>query len=181
MPSANGKYQRLVANLAVDAAGYSRPMAVDASATVDALDAARQAFRSAIESHHGRVIDMAGDSVLAVFETAIGVVSAALEVQPQIEAAAATLPEERRMRFRIGVHLGDVIEKDDGSVYGDGVNIAVWLQALAEPGGITVSDAARGVVRNRLGVRFDETGDQQVKQWALPVRPAIPIKVQRSR
>jgi adenylate cyclase len=170
MSNPDGQRQRLVAILAADAAGYSRLMSIDASATVDALDAARQVFRAAIESHRGRVIDMAGDSVLAVFEAAIGAVGAALEVQRQLEAAAAALPEGRRMRFRVGVHLGDVIEKADGTVYGDGVNIAARLQALAEPGGITVSDAVRGAVRNRLAVRFDDQGEQQVKNIADPVR-----------
>jgi adenylate cyclase len=169
MSIANAQRQHLVAILAADAAGYSRLMALDASATVHALDAARQVFRAAIESHQGRVIDMAGDSVLAVFETAIGAVGTALDVQEQLTAAAADLPEERRMRFRIGVHLGDVIEKTDGTVYGDGVNIAARLQALAEPGGITVSDAVRGAVRNRVPATFADQGERRIKNIDEPV------------
>lgn len=110
--------QRLVAILAADATGYSRLMTADERATVTALDAARAAFRQQIESNQGRVIDMAGDSVLAVFETATGAVSAALAVQQQLQEFGRALPEEGRMRFRIGVHLGDVIEKADGTVYG---------------------------------------------------------------
>ena len=137
---------RLAAILAADAAGYSRLMAADEHATVAALDAARAVFRAQIEAHQGRVIDMAGDSVLAVFDTAAGAVAAALAIQASINPLADAAPEDRRMRFRIGVHLGDVIEKADGTVYGDGVNIAARLQALAEPGGITVSDAVRGAV-----------------------------------
>jgi adenylate cyclase len=122
--------QRLAAILAADVAGYSRLMAADERATVAALDAARAVFRAQIESNRGRVIDMAGDSVLAVFETAPGAVSAALAVQRQLQSAAVERPDNRRMRFRIGVHLGDVIERADSRVYGDGVNIT---PALATP------------------------------------------------
>ena len=162
--------QRLAAILAADVAGYSRLMSIDEHATVAALDASRAVFKVAIESHRGRVIDMAGDSVLAVFETATGAVGAALEVQQQIEAHGASLPEERRMRFRIGIHLGDVIEKSDGSVYGDGVNIAARLEGLAEPGGITVSDSVRGAVGRQVVALFEDQGEQRVKNIAEPVR-----------
>ena len=92
---------------------------------------------------------MAGDSVLAVFDTAAGAVTAALDVQEELERAATSVPADRRMRFRIGVHLGDVIEKADGTVYGDGVNIAARLQALAEPAAIAVSEAVRGALPAR--------------------------------
>src|SRR5580765_1531843 len=138
---------RLAAILAADAAGYSRLMSADEVATVAALDAARAVFRKEIEAHQGRVIDMAGDSVLAVFGTATGAVSAALGVQTQIDAPADAVPEHRRLRFRVGVHLGDVIEKTDGTVYGDGVNIAARLQSLADPAGIAVSESIRAAVR----------------------------------
>ncbi|HYX63672.1 MAG TPA: adenylate/guanylate cyclase domain-containing protein, partial [Burkholderiales bacterium] len=131
--------QRLAAILAADAVGYSRLMARDERATVGALDAARRIFRSEIDSRGGRVIDTAGDSVLALFETASGALAAAVAIQQTLGAASQAVPEERRMRFRIGIHLGDVMEKRDRTVYGDGVNIAARLQALAEPGGITVS------------------------------------------
>ena len=162
--------QRLAAILAADVAGYSRLMAADERATVAALDAARTVFRAQIESRQGRVIDMAGDSVLAVFETATGAVSAALAVQEQLKALVAEVAEERRMRFRIGVHLGDVIEKDDGTIYGDGVNIAARLEGLAEPGGITVSDAVQGAVRGKVSASFIDQGEQTVKNIAHPVR-----------
>lgn len=135
---------RLAAILAADAVGYSSLMAADELATVSSLDAARIVFRAAIEANQGRVIDMAGDSVLAVFDAASGAVTAALAAQRGLAAAQSSLPERRRMRFRVGVHLGDVIEKADGTVYGDGVNIAARLQSLAEPGGVSVSDAVRG-------------------------------------
>lgn len=162
--------QRLVAILAADAAGYSRLMARDERATIASLDAARHIFRTSIGSHRGRVIDMAGDSVLAVFDTATSAVSAALEVQEALEASTAGVPADRRMRFRIGVHMGDITEKADGSVYGDGVNIAARLEGLALPGGITVSDAVWGSVRNRVAGTFEDLGEQQVKNIADPVR-----------
>jgi adenylate cyclase len=162
--------QRLAAILAADAAGYSRLMASDDRATVASLDSARSVFRAQIESNQGRVIDMAGDSVLAVFETATGAVTAALAVQRGLNEAASTTTEERRMRFRIGIHLGDVIEKADGTVYGDGVNIAARLEGLAEPGGITISDAVRGAVRGKVTASFLDQGEQAVKNIPEPVR-----------
>jgi adenylate cyclase len=165
-----GIRRRLAAILAADAAGYSRLMAADEQATVAALDAARTVFRTRIESNQGRVIDMAGDSVLAVFETAIGAVSAALAVQQELDASSSAIPEDSRMRFRIGVHLGDVIEKADGTVYGDGVNIAARLQALAEVGGVTVSDSVRNAVKGKASTDFADMGEQQVKNIPEPVR-----------
>ena len=121
-------------------------------------------------AHHGRVINTVGDSVLAIFETAAGAVTAALAVQRALDAASRDVPEERRLRFRIGVHLGDVNERADGDVYGDGVNIAARLQALAAPGGIVVSEAVRGAVKSRVAARFDDLGSQAVKNIAEPVR-----------
>jgi adenylate cyclase len=162
--------QRLVAILAADVAGYSRLMAANEHATVAALDAARSVFRNAIESNQGRVIDMAGDSVLAVFDTAVGAVTSALAVQQQLNASSSAVPEERRMHFRIGVHLGDLIEKADGTVYGNGVNIAARLQALAEPGGITVSESIRTAVKGKVGATFEDRGEQLVKNIPEPVR-----------
>ena len=107
---------KLSAILAADVAGFSRLMAADERATMAALDAARMVFGTQIDAHQGRVIDMAGDSVLAVFETATGAVSAALAIQQSLSVGAEATPPDRRMQFRIGVHLGDVIEKADGTV-----------------------------------------------------------------
>lgn len=162
--------QRLAAILAADAAGYSRLMAGDDRATLTALDAARAVFRSQVEANQGRVVDMAGDSVLAVFGTAGGAVAAALAVQSELNARLLDVSPSRRMPFRIGVHLGDVIEKTDGTVYGDGVNIAARLQALADPGGIVVSDIVHGAVRDRVPAAFDDAGEHAVKNIARPVR-----------
>lgn len=155
--------QRLAAILAADVAGYSRLMTGDERATMAALDSARGIFAEHIKTQQGRVIDMAGDSVLAVFDTATGAVAAALAVQESLVAMAAAVPEDRQMRFRIGVHLGDVMEKTDGTIYGDGVNIAARLEGLAEPGGITVSEAVQGAVQGRVSATFADQGEQQVK------------------
>jgi len=168
--SQTGIRQWLAAILAADAAGYSRLMAGDDRATVAALDRARAVFRDQIESRQGRVIDMAGDSVLAVFETAIGAVAAALAIQATVNALADAQEAARQMRFRIGVHLGDVIEKPDGTVYGDGVNIAARLEGLAAIGGITISDAVRGAVKGKVAAEFEDQGEQTVKNIADPVR-----------
>jgi len=167
--SSSREQQRLAAILAADVVGYSRLMAADERRTVASLDAARAIFRSEIEARRGRVVDTAGDSVLAVFESAAEAVNAALAVQKQLTAHAA-VPEDRRMRFRIGIHLGDVIEKPDGTVYGAGVNLAARLEALAEPGGIAVSEAVHEVVRGRVVARFENQGDKAVKNIPYPVR-----------
>jgi len=162
--------QRLVAILVADAAGYSRLMALDDRATVRALDVARGVFRDRVAAHEGRIVDMAGDSVLAIFSTAIGALRAALDAQERLAVAELSVTPGERMRYRIGVHLGDVIEKDDGTVYGDGVNIAARLEGLAEPGGIAVSQSIESSINHRLNVRFIDIGPQQVKNIAQPIR-----------
>ena len=161
--------QRLAAILAADVCGYSRLMAQDERATVDALDAARAVFGQHVEANGGRVVDTAGDSVLAVFDTASGAVSAAIAVQGELARLGEATPEDRRMRVRIGVHLGEVIEKADGTVYGDGVNIAARLESLAPPGGVTISAAVEGAIRGRVGARFADQGAQSVKNIPDPV------------
>ena len=161
---------RLVAIMEADGVGYSRLMSVDERATVMALDTARDVFRKHIAVQGGRVIDTAGDSVLAVFDTASGAVSAGLAIQQELAAARAGLPEERCLRFRIGVHLGDVFEKADGTVYGDGVNIAARLEALAAPGGVAVSQSVQTAVRGHVAASFEDIGEQSVKNIEQPVR-----------
>lgn len=164
---------RLLAIVAADVAGYSRLMSIDDKATVAALDKARKVFRQCIGTNDGRVVDMAGDSVLAVFDTASGAVTAALAAQEQLERGQIGMAEDRRMRFRIGIHLGDVIEKTDGTVYGDGVNIASRLEGLAKPGGVAVSDMVRSAVRDRMPIRFEDAGEHSVKNIGRPVRSFV--------
>ena len=162
--------RKLEAILAADVAGYSRLMQADDEATVTTLEAYRAVFREQIQAHRGRVVDMAGDSVLAVFEAATGAVRAAFEIQSALAERNEALPEARRMRFRIGVNLGEVIERPDGTVYGDGVNVAARLESIGEPGGVTVSGTVFDQVKNRLQVGFDFIGEQQVKNIAELVR-----------
>ena len=161
---------RLLAILAADVAGYSRLMSLDERATVAALDRARAVFGEEILAHGGRVIDMAGDSVMSVFDSATGALQAALAVQRRLATADTALPDSSALRFRIGIHVGDVIEKPDGTVYGDGVNIAARLEGLAQPGAIALSQAVHGMVARRVPVRFEDLGEQRVKNIAQALR-----------
>jgi class 3 adenylate cyclase/pimeloyl-ACP methyl ester carboxylesterase len=160
---------KLLAVLAADAAGYSRLMAEDDAATVTSLDECRRVFREQIESAHGRVVDMAGDSVLAVFDSATLAVQTAVAIQGTLNQYSRALPEARKMRFRIGINLGEVIEKEDGTVYGDGVNIAARLEGLAEPGGVCISGNVVEQVEGKLPLSLRFTGEQQVKNISKPV------------
>jgi len=168
--SESGFRRRLMAILAADASGYSRRMSQDELGTVAELDAARQVFREHVADHGGRVVDTAGDSVLAVFDTAAGAVDTAVAVQRQLTCVDEGQPETVRLRFRIGVHLGDVIEKPDGSVYGHGVNVAARLQALAPEGGISVSDSVRNTLGERGAHRFVDQGRHAVRNIEEPLR-----------
>jgi adenylate cyclase len=165
----SGIRQRLAAILAADVTGFSRLMQADETATMAALEVAQAVFRRGIEKHQGRVMNMTGDAIFAVFDAATAAVCAAQEIQELINAQADTLPPAQQMRFRIGVHLGDVMEKPDGTVFGDGVNIASRLESLAEPGGITVSDVVQAAVRGKVEAAFDDLGPQKVKNITHPI------------
>jgi adenylate cyclase len=161
--------QRLAAILAADVVSYSRLMGDDERATIDALNDCREIFRAAIEANAGRVVDMAGDSVLAIFDTAIGAVNAACAAQNGIADFNTDLSEDRRMLYRIGLNTGDVHEQNDGTVYGDGVNIAARLESLAEPGGVAISGLVYETVRGKVQCDFADMGDHEVKNIAEPV------------
>jgi len=162
--------RKLAAILAADVAGYSRLMGDDERATIATLREYRDVFREHIEANDGRVVDMAGDSVLAVFGSAAGAVQAATETQAALAERNEGLPNERRMLFRIGVNLGDIEEAEDGTVYGDGVNVAARLEAMANPGGINVSGSVFDSVRSQVSFPFDFLGEHEVKNIAEPVR-----------
>ena len=162
--------RKLEAILAADVVEYSRLMQEDDESTVATLETYRSIFREKIQARHGRVVDMAGDSVLAVFNAASEAVRAACEIQAVLAKRNAELFETRRMRFRMGINLGEVIEKPDGTVYGDGVNIAARLQGLAEPEEIWISGTAYDHVKNKIGVEFDSLGDRPIKNMSEPVR-----------
>ncbi len=134
--------RRLAAVVSADAVGYSRLMSDDEDATIAALETAREIFRSRVAGHEGRVVDTAGDSVLAVFDSVVEVLQCAMEIQEELRRRGEAVPVARRMSFRVGVNVGELVEQSDGTVYGDGVNIAARLQGLAEPGGICVSEVA---------------------------------------
>ena len=130
--------RKLTAILCADVYGYSRLMGDDEEATLTALTSRRRKIDSLIEQHHGRFVNSAGDSVLAEFSSVVEAVNCAMDIQTALKAENAKLPPERRMEFRIGVNLGDVMV-DGEQIYGDGVNVAARLESLADPGGICIS------------------------------------------
>jgi adenylate cyclase len=162
--------RKLAAVLHADAAGFSRLMSQDEHATVATLEACRAAFRERIRTHAGRVVDTAGDSVLAVFESVVDAVTCAVSVQQALQERHAAVPGDRCMQFRIGVNLGDVITRPDGTVYGDGVNIAARIEALAEAGGVAVAGSVYDNIAGKLDLAFVDLGEQDVKNIGRPVR-----------
>jgi len=161
--------RKLTAILSADAAGFSRLMSEDEAGTVRTLGTCRNLVAEVIARHRGRVVDMPGDNVLAEFASAVDAVQAAVAMQAQLIECNAALPDARRMSFRIGVNLGDVIE-EDGRIYGDGVNVAARIEALAEPGGICVSGKVADEVRRKLALEFEDLGERELKNIAAPVR-----------
>ena len=161
--------RRLAAILAADAVGYSRLMEADEEATLATLNASRQIIDERIAEHHGRVFGSAGDSVIAEFASPVDAVRCAVEFQRRLEARNATLPDERRMRFRVGINLGDIVA-EDGNLHGDGVNIAARLEELADPGGIWLSDSIFDHLAGKLDVAFEGLGKRKLKNLSRTVR-----------
>ena len=161
--------RRLAAILAADIAGYSRLMHEDEAATVQDLKAHQSVILPLIGRHGGRIIDTAGDGIMAEFPSVIGATECAVEIQTVMAERNEGVPESRRMRFRIGINLGDVIY-DETRIYGDGINIAARLEALAEPGGVLVSHTVYDQVRGKLPFTFEDVGERQVKNIEQPVR-----------
>jgi len=161
--------RRLAAILAADVEGYSRLMHHDEEATMATLSARRGIVDELIEQYRGRIANTAGDSVLAEFASVRDAVLCALDIQAALAAANEEDPENRRMRFRIGVNVGDVMVKD-GDLFGDGVNVAARLEGLIEGGGICVSRGVRDHLRHHTNLAFDDLGEQLVKNIPPPVR-----------
>src|SRR5664279_2353564 len=161
--------RKLVAILAADVQGYSRLMGIDEENTLATLSAHRAITDALIEQHGGRICGTAGDSVLAEFASVVAAVQCAVEIQHDLAQANLALGEERRMWFRIGINIGDVMVKD-GDIFGDGVNIAARLEGLAEPGGICISRGIHDHVMKKLPFDFEDLGEQSVKNIAQPVR-----------
>ena len=161
--------RKLAAILAADVEGYSRLMHADEEATLATLTAHRAIIDTLIAAGHGRISGTAGDSVLAEFASVVDAVHCAVAIQQALHKANAGLPQERRMYLRIGINVGDVMVKD-GDLFGDGVNVAARLEALAEPGGICITRGVRDHVQDRVNYGFDDLGEQAVKNIARPVR-----------
>ena len=161
--------RKLSAILSADVEGYSRLMGEDEEATVKTLNTYREAMSRLIEEHKGRVIDSPGDNLLAEFTSAVNAVQCAAVIQGELRVRNMALAEDRRMNFRIGVNLGDVLVEGD-RIYGDGVNVAARVESLAEGGGICVSGTVHEHVANKLSYTFDNLGEHTVKNIAEPVR-----------
>ena len=164
-----GVERKLTAILCADVYGYSRLMGGDEEATLVTLTAHRKIIDSLIEQHHGRFVNSAGDSVLAEFASVVEAVNCAVDIQIALKAENAKLPPERRMEFRIGVNLGDVMVEGD-QIYGDGINVAARLESLADPGGICISGTVYEQVRDKLALGYEDNGEQTIKNIARPVR-----------
>src|SRR6516165_4283206 len=161
--------RKLTAILCADVYGYSRLMGDDEEATFRTLAAHRGIIDRLIERHHGRFVNSAGDSVLAEFASAVNAVECAVEIQTALQAENADVPPGRRMEFRIGVNLGDVVV-EGGEIYGDGVNVAARLESLAEPGSIYISASIHEQIGNKLALGYENLGQQNVKNIAKPVQ-----------
>jgi len=161
--------RRLTCILAADAVGYSRQMANDEEGTIRVLAAHRSVIDGIIAFHQGRIIGTAGDSVLAEFASAVEAVRSAIEIQDAIRTRNDSLPEDRRMVFRVGVNLGDVVVKDD-DILGDGVNVAARLESIAEPGGVCISSSVYDQITGKLDLGFQDIGEQMLKNISRPIR-----------
>jgi len=168
MPNEQNFKRKLTAILSADAVGYSRLMAEDETATVKTIASYREIMATLIKQHRGRVVDSPGDNLLAEFSSVVDAVQCAVAVQNELETRNAELAENRRMEFRIGINLGDVIDEEN-RIYGDGVNIAARLEALADPAGICVSKTAFDQIETKLPLGYEYLGEQSVKNIPKPI------------
>jgi len=161
--------RKLTAILSADVKGYSRLMGEDERATVETIKQYREIIGKLVMDYNGRVIDSPGDNILSEFSSVVDALECAVKIQEELKGKNTNLPETRRMEFRIGVNLGDVIE-DEGRIYGDGVNVAARIEGLAEGGGICISSTAFDQVKNKLKLGYEYLGEHTVKNIADPVR-----------
>jgi adenylate cyclase len=169
--------RRLAAIMSADVREYSRLMRQDEAATVQTLKSYRDIMTTLIAQHHGRVVDSPGDNILAEFASVVDAVQSAVAIQKELKRRNASLDENRRMEFRIGVNLGDVLADGD-RIYGDGVNIAARLEGLAEAGGICISRTAYDQIEDKLPFGYEYLGEKQVKNLSRPVQ-AYKVLVER--
>src|SRR5881296_2001438 len=165
----HGVARKLAAILSADVKGYSRLMGEDEIATIRTLTAYRAVMATLIQRHRGRVVDSPGDNLLAEFASVLDAVQCAVEIQQELKLRNADLPAPRKMEFRIGINLGDVIVEGE-RIYGEGVNIAARLEGLAEAGGICISGTVYDQIENKLALGYEYLGEQTVKNIAKPVR-----------
>ena len=168
MADANYK-RKLTAILSADVAGYSRLMGDDEAATVSTLKSHRKIITEKVQAFNGRFVDTPGDNILSEFRSIVDAVSCAVMIQQALKENNKELPDDRKMMFRIGVNLGDVIQDED-RIYGDGINIAARVEGLADPGGVAISGTALDNIRNKLGCGYQFSGEHAVKNIANPVR-----------
>ena len=155
--------RRLTAILAADVAGYSRLMGSDEEGTLASLKACRELIDLKSKEHRGRVVNTPGDSALVEFASAVDAARCAMEIQKLMAERNAVIPEERRIEFRIGINVGDVIVDDQGDIYGDGVNIAARVESLARPGAVCFSDEAYRQIKGKLAIDASDRGEHQRK------------------
>ena len=161
--------RKLTAILSADVKGYSRLMGADEEGTIRTLNAYKEVMTGFIQQHRGRIVGTAGDSVLAEFASVVDAVRCAVEIQNELKTRNADLPENRRMEFRIGINLGDVVEEGD-TIYGDGVNVAARIESLAEAGGICISGIVYDQIEKKLSLTYEYLGEQSVKNIEKSVR-----------
>ena len=161
--------RKLTAILSADVKGYSLLMRDDEEATIRTLTEYRKAMTHLIQQYRGRLVDAAGDNLLAEFVSIVDAVNCAVEIQRELSERNAELSEDRKMRFRIGINLGDVVEKGE-RIYGDGVNIAARMEGLAEGGGICISGTVYDAIENKIGLEYEYLGEQEVKNIPKPIR-----------
>ena len=161
--------RRLTAILSADVEGYSRLMREDEEATVRTITTYRTAMTHLIQQYRGRVVDSPGDNILAEFTSVVDAVNCGVEIQRELAERNAELPENSRMRFRIGINLGDVLEEGE-RIYGDGVNIAARMESLAEAGGICISGTVYDAIENKIGLEYEYLGEHEVKNIDKPIR-----------
>jgi adenylate cyclase len=163
--------RKIAAILVADIVGYSRLAGTDEDRTLSRLRGLRSdLIDPAIDAHHGRIVKRTGDGILVEFRSVVDAVRCAIEVQTGMVERNAGLPQERRIEFRVGIHLGDVVEESDGDLMGDGVNIAARLEGICKPGGVCLSSATHEQVRDRLNETFVDLGEKALKNIARPVR-----------
>ena len=165
----NGIQRKLKAIFSADVKGYSKLMGDNEESTVNTITAYRKIIVELIEKHQGRVVDSPGDNILAKFSGALNAVNSAIEIQQRLEIENGKLPDNRRMEFRIGINLGDVLHKED-RIYGDGMNVAAGIESLADPGGVCISGGVFDQVNKKVCQGFEYMGEHTVKNISEPVR-----------